>query len=185
MTNGLHGCIPYHSWPCPSHHLANLLTLFWSIAVGRTILASRFLFAISAMIQTTTSEICQMQVFIWHLVLMKMMTTIKLYHLADCSFLSFYSTHFLLYSYLNLNSLWTENTTLVITVASSAWATYYLIARITKFNDLGIHSLLASYSKRYVDEADIRFRRICIDSIRPLHQFQSYATIRESENICP
>ena len=36
------------------------------------------------MIQTATSEVCQMLILLWHLVLMKMMTAIQLNHLTDC-----------------------------------------------------------------------------------------------------
>ena len=93
MSNGILGGIPYHSWPCPAHYFTYLLALFRSITVSRTILASSFLFAILAMIQTATSKVSQMLVFIRHCVLMKMMTAIQLYHLSDCSFLSLNSAH--------------------------------------------------------------------------------------------
>ena len=64
--------------------------------MGRTILASCLLFAIRAMIKTTTSEVCQMQVFIRHCVLMKMMATIQLNHLTDYSLLLLNPGHFIL-----------------------------------------------------------------------------------------
>ena len=88
MTNGIYWGIPYHSWPCPAHHFTDGLAFFRSIAMSRTILASCLLFAIREIIRTTTSELCQMQVFIRHCVLMKMMATIQLNHLTDCSLLS-------------------------------------------------------------------------------------------------
>lgn len=66
----------YHSWPCPAHYFTDGFALFWSIAMSGTILTSSFLFAISTMIQTATSEVCQMQIFIRYCVLMKMVKTI-------------------------------------------------------------------------------------------------------------
>ena len=60
-----------------------------------TILASSFLFAILAVIETTTSEIRQMLIIIRHRVQMKMMTTVQLYHLADSLLLSLNPAHFL------------------------------------------------------------------------------------------
>ena len=96
MNEGILWGIPYHSWPCPAHHFTDGLALFRSIAMGRTILASCLLFAIRAMIKTTTSEVCQMQVFIRHCVLMKMMATIQLNHLTDYSLLLLNPGHFIL-----------------------------------------------------------------------------------------
>lgn len=96
MNEGILWGIPYHSWPCPAHHFTDGLALFRSIAMGRTILASCLLFAIRAMIKTTASEVCQMQVFIRHCVLMKMMATIQLNHLTDYSLLLLNPGHFIL-----------------------------------------------------------------------------------------
>ena len=93
MSNGILGGIPYHSWPCPAHHFAYLLALFRRIAVGRTILAGSLVFTIFAMIQTTTSEICQMLIFLWQCVLMKMMSAIQLCHLSHSLLFSFYPAH--------------------------------------------------------------------------------------------
>ena len=94
MNDGILWGIPYHSWPCPAHHFTDGLTLFRSIAMSGTILASSFLFAILAMSQTTTGKVCQMLILLRHCVLMKMLTTIQLYHLTDCSFLSLNPAHF-------------------------------------------------------------------------------------------
>jgi hypothetical protein len=44
--------------------------------MSRTVLASSFLFSILAMVEAATSELCQMLVFIWYCVLMKVMATI-------------------------------------------------------------------------------------------------------------
>ena len=93
MNEGILWGIPYHSWSCPAHHSTDGFALFGRITMSGAILACSFLFAILAMIQTTTSEVCQMQVFIWHCVLMKMMATIQLNHLTDCSLLSLNPTH--------------------------------------------------------------------------------------------
>ena len=93
MLNGILWGIPYHSWPCPAHHFAYLFTLFRSIAMSGTMLACCFPFSIFAMIQTATSEVCQMLILLRHCVLMKMMTAIQLYHLSDCSFLSLNPAH--------------------------------------------------------------------------------------------
>ena len=81
MSNSILWGIPYHSWPSPAHDCTNQFAFFWSIAVGRAILASSFLFAILAMIQSATGKVSQMLILFWHCVLMKMMTAIKLYHL--------------------------------------------------------------------------------------------------------
>lgn len=58
-----------------------------------TMLACCFPFSIFAMIQTATSEVCQMLILLWHLVLMKMMTAIQFYHLADSQLLSLNPAH--------------------------------------------------------------------------------------------
>ena len=71
--------------------------------MSRTILASCLLFAIRAMIKTTTSEVCQILVFIRHCVLMKMMATIQLNHLTDRSFLSLYPGHICLFFHVTIN----------------------------------------------------------------------------------
>ena len=76
MQNGILRGIPYHSWTYPAHHFAYLLSLFRSIAMSWTIFASSLVFTILAMIKTVTGKICQMQIFLWHCVLMKMTTTI-------------------------------------------------------------------------------------------------------------
>ena len=93
MQDGLFGSIPYHSRTSPAHYLTDGFAFFGRIAVGRTILASCLLLAISAMIQTATGKVCQMLVFIRHGILMKMMAAIKLNHLSHSLLLSFYLTH--------------------------------------------------------------------------------------------
>ena len=93
MLNGILWGIPYHSWPCPAHHLADGLALFRRIAMSGTMLACCFPFSIFAMIQTATSEVCQMLILLWHLVQMKMMTAIQFYHLADSLLLSLNPAH--------------------------------------------------------------------------------------------
>ena len=122
-----------------------------------TILASSLVFTILTMIKTTTSKVSQMLILIRHCVLMKMMTAIKLYHLAYSLLLSLYSAHSLLYRNLYLNSFWAEDATLVITIACGSWTTRYLIASIAQFLCLCIHSFLAPDGKRYVDESDVGF----------------------------
>ena len=93
MPNGILGGIPYHSWPCPAHHLTYLLTLFRRITVSRAVLASSLVFTILTMIKTATNKVSQMLVFIRHCILMKMMAAKKSYHLADSLFLSLNSVH--------------------------------------------------------------------------------------------
>ncbi len=93
MSNSILWSIPYHSWPSPAHYFTDGLALFWSIAMSGTILTSSFLFAILATIQTATGKVCQMLIFIWHCVLMKMMPAIKLYHLSDSLLLSLNPAH--------------------------------------------------------------------------------------------
>ena len=51
--------------------------------MGWTVLAGSFLLAILAMVESATSKLSQMLIFIRHSVLFKMMTAIELYHLAD------------------------------------------------------------------------------------------------------
>ena len=58
-----------------------------------TIFASSLVFTILTMIQTATRKFCQMLIFLWHCVLMKMMTAIKFYHLSDSLLLSFNPAH--------------------------------------------------------------------------------------------
>ena len=77
------------------------------------------MFAISAMIQTATSKVSQMLVFIRHCVLMKMMTAIKFYHLTDRLLFSLNPAHFLLYRNLYLYFFWAEDATLVIALPRS------------------------------------------------------------------
>ena len=98
MLNGILGGIPYHSWPCPAHYFTDGLALFRSIAMSGTNLASSFQFAILAMIQTATSEIRQMLIFIRHCGLMKMMAAIQLNHLSHRLLLSFYPAHSCLFA---------------------------------------------------------------------------------------
>ncbi len=93
MSNGIHRGIPYHSWPYPAHHFAYLFAFFRRVAMSRAILASGLLFAISAMIQSTTGKLCQMLIFLWQCLLMKMMSAIQLYHLSHSLLLSFYPAH--------------------------------------------------------------------------------------------
>ena len=47
------------------------------------VLTSGLLLTILTMVETATSKLCQMLIFIRHSVLFKMMTAIELYHLAD------------------------------------------------------------------------------------------------------
>ena len=61
--------------------------------MGRAVLAGCLLLAILAMVETATSEHCQMLIFIWQCFLLKMMTAIELYHLADGLFLSLNPGH--------------------------------------------------------------------------------------------
>ena len=60
----------------------------------RAVLASSLILTILAMVETATSKLCQMQVFIRHSVLLQPMTAIKLYHPADSLLLSLYSIHY-------------------------------------------------------------------------------------------
>ena len=76
MQNGILGGIPYHSWSSPTHHFTDGFTLFRCIAMSWAILASSLVFTILAMIQTATSEVCQMLIFLWHCVQIKMMSAI-------------------------------------------------------------------------------------------------------------
>ena len=96
MSNGILWGIPYHSRPCPAHHLTDSFTLFRRIAMSRTIFASSFMFSIPAMIQTATSEVSQMLILLRYRVLMKMMTAIQLYHLSDCLLLTLNPAHSIL-----------------------------------------------------------------------------------------
>ena len=96
MNEGILWGIPYHSWPCPAHHLADGLALFRSIAMSGTILASSLLLTILAMIEAATGKVCQMLVLLRYRVLMKMMTAIQLYHLSDCLLLTLNPAHSIL-----------------------------------------------------------------------------------------
>ena len=96
MSNGILWGIPYHSRPCPAHHLTDSFTLFRRIAMSRTILASSLLLTILAMIETATGKVCQMPVLLRYRVLIKMMTAIQLYHLSDCLLLTLNSAHSIL-----------------------------------------------------------------------------------------
>ena len=51
--------------------------------MGGAVLAGRLPLAILAMVETATGKLCQMLIFIRHSVLLEMMTTVQLYHLAD------------------------------------------------------------------------------------------------------
>jgi hypothetical protein len=63
-----------------------------TVSAGRAVLASSFMLTILAMVETATSKLCQLLVFIRHSVLLQPMTAIKFYHHADCLFFSLYST---------------------------------------------------------------------------------------------
>ena len=76
MPDSIYGRVEYHPWPYPTHNLTNLLTFFWGIAMGGAILASGLTLAILAMVETATSKLCQMLIFIRHCVLLQMMTTV-------------------------------------------------------------------------------------------------------------
>ena len=61
--------------------------------MGGAVLAGCLLLAILAMVETATGKLCQMLVFIRHSVLLEMMTTVQLYHLADGLLLSLNPGH--------------------------------------------------------------------------------------------
>ena len=61
--------------------------------MGGAVLAGSLLLAILAMVETATSKLCQMLIFIRHSVLLEMMTTVQLYHLADGLLLSLNLAH--------------------------------------------------------------------------------------------
>lgn len=60
----------------------------------------------------------------------------------------------LLLCHLNLNSLWTKDTTLVIAVASGSRATYNGIAVVGKAAGKQVNATLASDGNGYVDVAN-------------------------------
>ena len=57
------------------------------------VLTSGLLLTILTMVETATSKLCQMLIFIRHSVLLEMMTTVQLYHLADGLLLSLNLAH--------------------------------------------------------------------------------------------
>ena len=57
------------------------------------VLTSGLLLTILTMVETATSKLCQMLIFIRHSVLLEMMTTVQLYHLADGLLLSLNPGH--------------------------------------------------------------------------------------------
>ena len=61
--------------------------------MGRAVLTSPLLLAILAMVETATSKLYQTLILIRHCALFKMMTAIKLNHLADGLFLSLNPGH--------------------------------------------------------------------------------------------
>ena len=67
------------------------------------------------MIQTATSEVCQMLILLWHLVLMKMMTAIQFYHLADSLLLSLNPAHTISFNVPHLKDCSCSPITLFIT----------------------------------------------------------------------
>ena len=92
MSNCFFWRIEYHSWSYPAHDLTNLFTLLWRITVCRAVLAGSLILSIPAMVETATSEFCQMLVFIRHSVLLQPMTAIKFYHPSDGLLFALYST---------------------------------------------------------------------------------------------
>jgi hypothetical protein len=69
-----------------------------------------------------------------------------------------------------LNTLWAEDTTLVIAVASGSRATYNGIAVVGKAAGKQVNATLASDGNGYVDVASGSNRWISISNIRTLHQ---------------
>ena len=61
--------------------------------MGGAVLAGRLPLTILAMVETATGKLYQMLIFIRHCALFKMMTAIKLNHLADGLFLSLNPGH--------------------------------------------------------------------------------------------
>ena len=61
--------------------------------MGGAVLASGLTLTILAMVETATSKLCQMLIFIRYGVLLEMMTTVQLYHLADGLLLSLNLAH--------------------------------------------------------------------------------------------
>lgn len=57
------------------------------------VLTSGLLLTILTMVETATGKLCQMLIFIRHSVLLEMMTTVQLYHLADGLLLSLNPGH--------------------------------------------------------------------------------------------
>ena len=64
MIEGILGCIEHHPRPRPTHHLADLLTLFGGIAMNGTSLASLFLLTKLTMVKSLIGIVGQQQVFL-------------------------------------------------------------------------------------------------------------------------
>ncbi len=95
MSDGILWRIQNHSWAYPTHDFTYLLTLFWSVAMRRTVLASSLVFTVFTMVETATGKLCQMLVLFRHGFLLQMMTAIQLYHPLDGLFLAFNPYSFL------------------------------------------------------------------------------------------
>ncbi len=85
--------IEEHSWACPSHYLFHHSAFLRRVAVNGAVLAGRFMFAKSAMVEPSAGIVGQIAVGLLAFCIVQLMFGIEIHHQSDGLLVAFYPLH--------------------------------------------------------------------------------------------